>query len=143
MVTIRMFGFRCVLAFFVPSLRRSRSHSRPLQKFALYNLATSSPEAARTSFVKALAYDLNHIGANVLLARLYLAGAPAKVPYAEGLLDTLTKRYGWDVPEAWFELSRCYKATGRPGREKECLVWALQLEETRSVRALGCLPRLL
>lgn len=59
-----------------------------------------------------------------------------QLPLAESMLDTLTQHAGWDSPEAWFELSKCYKLTGRKAREKECLVWALQLEETRPVRNL-------
>ncbi|KAL8277048.1 hypothetical protein RQP46_010582 [Phenoliferia psychrophenolica] len=112
-------------------------------QFALVNVANGLPEEARTCLIKALAFDLSHISATVLLARLYLSTGPAKLPYAEGMLDTLTKRQAWDVPEAWFELSRCYKGTNRLARERECLVWALQLEETKSVRPLSCLPRLL
>lgn len=109
----------------------------------MLNVANGAVEEARTCLIKALAFNLSHIGATVLLARLYLAMSPAKLPYAEGMLDTLTKRQAWDVPEAWFELSRCYKGTARPAREKECLVWALQLEETKGVRPLSCVPRVL
>ncbi|KAK4058229.1 hypothetical protein OIO90_000968 [Microbotryomycetes sp. JL221] len=71
-----------------------------------------------------------------------------KLPFAEGILETLTKRHGWDSPEAWFELSKCFnlkrdKLGRRLERERECLVWALQLEETRSVRKWDCVPRVL
>ncbi|KAK4704926.1 cargo-transport protein YPP1, partial [Phenoliferia sp. Uapishka_3] len=111
-------------------------------QFALYNIAVGAVDEARISLIKALAFDLSHIAATVLLARLYLA-SPKQLPYAEGTLETLTQRQGWDVPEAWFELSRCFKGTGRAGREKECLVKALGLEETKGVRPLSCLPRLL
>ncbi|GJN91859.1 hypothetical protein Rhopal_004884-T1 [Rhodotorula paludigena] len=60
-------------------------------------------------------------------------------PLAETLLSTLTAHGAWDAPEAWFELSRCYKAGEPPRRDKEreCLVWALQLEETRPIRPLA------
>ncbi|GAA6061919.1 hypothetical protein JCM10212_000544 [Sporobolomyces blumeae] len=60
----------------------------------------------------------------------------AELPFAETLLSSLTKRHGWDSPEAWFELSQCYKHTERARKEKECLVWALQLEETKACRPL-------
>jgi hypothetical protein len=110
----------------------------------MYWLAKSDTTQARTCLVKSLSFSLDHIPAVVLLARLYLSDPSSlKLPFAEGLLDTLTKRHGWDVPEAWFELSKCYKGSKRPQREKECLIWALQLEETRSVRSWTCLPRLL
>lgn len=111
-------------------------------QFAQYSLAIQEPEQARTSLIKALSYSADHIASLVLLSRFYLL-TPSKLPFAEGLLDTLTQNHGWDVAEAWYELSRCYKGTGRERREKECLVWALQLEETRSVRSLRCCPRLL
>ncbi|KAM0750347.1 protein prenylyltransferase [Meredithblackwellia eburnea MCA 4105] len=112
-------------------------------QYAQYNIAAGSIEVARTALIKALALDVVHVPATVLLARLYLSSTPSKLPFAEGLLDSITKRQAWDVPEAWFELSRCYKGTDRPAREKECLIWALQLEETRSVRTLQCLPRII
>ncbi|GAA5979953.1 hypothetical protein JCM10908_001476 [Rhodotorula pacifica] len=60
-----------------------------------------------------------------------------QVPLAEAMLETLVTREGYDVPEAWFELSRCYQLTGRREEEKECLVRALELERTRPVRVLG------
>ncbi|SCV68439.1 BQ2448_560 [Microbotryum intermedium] len=129
-------------------------------QLALYRLAKNELKAARSCLIKALSFQTDHVPAVILMARVYLAEpvpssttsttpstTPAatnpKLPFAEALLDTLTKRYGWDVPEAWFELSKCYKGSGRTQREKECLVWALQLEETRSVRPLSAVPRLL
>ncbi|GAA6000378.1 uncharacterized protein JCM10292_001484 [Rhodotorula paludigena] len=65
--------------------------------------------------------------------------AVLQLPLAETLLSTLTAHAAWDAPEAWFELSRCYKAGEPPRRDKEreCLVWALQLEETRPIRPLA------
>ncbi|KDE09737.1 hypothetical protein MVLG_00139 [Microbotryum lychnidis-dioicae p1A1 Lamole] len=127
-------------------------------QLALYRLAKNELKAARSCLIKALSFQADHVPAVILMARVYLADpvpssttrSPTptattnlKLPFAEALLDTLTKRYGWDVPEAWFELSKCYKGSGRTEREKECLVWALQLEETRSIRSLSAVPRLL
>ncbi|POY71986.1 hypothetical protein BMF94_4995 [Rhodotorula taiwanensis] len=59
------------------------------------------------------------------------------VPLAEAMLETLTERDAYDSPEAWFELSRCYKLTGRPEDERRCLVEALNLERSRPIRTLG------
>ncbi|GAA5974005.1 hypothetical protein JCM11641_008208 [Rhodosporidiobolus odoratus] len=61
-----------------------------------------------------------------------------QLPLAESTLVALTSTSG-GVPgttsaEAWYELSRCYNLTGRKERERECLIKALELEETRSVR---------
>ncbi|GAA5866685.1 hypothetical protein JCM3774_001957 [Rhodotorula dairenensis] len=60
-----------------------------------------------------------------------------QVPLAESMLETVVVREGYDVAEAWYELSRCYQLTQRPRQEKECLVRALELERTRPVRVLG------
>ncbi|GAA6010372.1 hypothetical protein JCM10207_005198 [Rhodosporidiobolus poonsookiae] len=70
------------------------------------------------------------------------------LPLAESTLTTLTRHGGWDAPEAWFELSRCFAGAGsnpaRRASERECLVRALQLEETRPARNLrASVPRLL
>ncbi|KPV78685.1 uncharacterized protein RHOBADRAFT_51121 [Rhodotorula graminis WP1] len=66
-------------------------------------------------------------------------GLALSLPLAEALLSTLTAHGGWDVPEAWAELARCYRVCEprRADKERECLVWALQLEETRPVRPLA------
>ncbi|GAA5890105.1 hypothetical protein JCM8208_002699 [Rhodotorula glutinis] len=66
-------------------------------------------------------------------------GLALSLPLAEALLSTLTAHGGWDVPEAWAELARCYRLSEprRADKERECLVWALQLEETRPVRPLA------
>lgn len=60
-----------------------------------------------------------------------------QVPVAEAMLETIVHREGYDVPEAWYELSRCYQLTGRVREEQECLVRALELERTRPIRVLG------
>lgn len=138
----------------VCSLLSCEYHWLTWTQYAQYCIATGASELARTCLIKGLSFSLNHAPSLIVLSRLYLstpavlppvshsqshtATAPQnlKLPYAESLLDSLTKSHGWDIPEAWFELSRCYKDTGRTEREKECLVWALQLETTRSVRTL-------
>ncbi|ORY62875.1 hypothetical protein BCR35DRAFT_334838 [Leucosporidium creatinivorum] len=124
-------------------------------QLALYHTAQSDLSIARTCLAKSLSFVPDHSPALVLLSRLYLteatttpSGLTKKLPFAEGILETLTKRQGWDSPEAWFELSRCFKlAPGVEGRrkerERECLVWALQLEETRAVREWKVVPRVL
>lgn len=122
----------------------------------MYHLVKSDVAAARTSLHKALSFSLDHSSALVILSKLYLhdckttdpVSLSKQLPFAEGILETLTKRQGWDSPEAWFELSRCFQLKGDVGgrrkeREKECLVWALQLEETRSVRRWEVVPRVL
>ncbi|KAM0793005.1 hypothetical protein ACM66B_000498 [Microbotryomycetes sp. NB124-2] len=127
-------------------------------QFALLNSAKGDDDTARTCLHKALSCAPDHLPASLSLARLYISpclgdkpdssAIDRKLPFAEGLLETLTKRHGWDSPEAWFELSKCFKLKGdklgrRRERERECLVWALQLEETRSVRRWDAVPRVL
>ncbi|GAA5911974.1 hypothetical protein JCM6882_004730 [Rhodosporidiobolus microsporus] len=64
-----------------------------------------------------------------------------QLPLAEALLSTLTASSGTageTSPEAWFELSRCYNLVGgRTKEERECLVKALALEESRAVRDIA------
>ncbi|CEQ42169.1 SPOSA6832_03951, partial [Sporobolomyces salmonicolor] len=153
-------------------LRRSGpllTHPLRCSQLAQLHIARGETARARVVLQKAFSFDVDHLPSLILFSRLYLtppspsppspspvdstqSSSPAdpsswvhrQLPFAESLLDTLTKRRGWDSPEAWFELSRCYKHTERREKEKECLVWALQLEETRSVRSLGrALPRVL
>ncbi|KAK4054711.1 hypothetical protein OIV83_000635 [Microbotryomycetes sp. JL201] len=127
-------------------------------QFAMLNTARGDSDTARTSLHKALSCEPDHLAALLCLARLYIApclgdkpeatAIDRKLPFAEGLLETLTKRHGWDSAEAWFELSKCFnlkqdKLGRRRERERECLVWALQLEETRSVRRWDAVPRVL
>lgn len=111
-------------------------------QFAALSMGASI-ETARTALLKALSFEPDHVASTVLLARVYLVlavGDPTRGAFAEGLLEGVTRRRGWDVAEAWFELSRCYKGVpgGGPGervaRERECLKWALELEGSRSVR---------
>ena len=56
---------------------------------------------------------------------------------AAGMLSHLTKRAGWDVPEAWYFLSRAYALQDRKDKEREALRTALELSEGRPVRHIG------
>lgn len=112
-------------------------------KFALYWISNGDNEQARTSIQKCLSFSIEHIPAIIIQARLYINASPTKIPFAEGMLSTLTQTHGWNVPEAWFELSRCYKSAGRTEKERECLVEALKLENSRSIREFSVVPRLL
>ncbi|GAA6023866.1 hypothetical protein JCM11491_003297 [Sporobolomyces phaffii] len=111
------------------------------QLAAVY-VARGEPDLARRALQRALSYSVDHVASLVQFARLYLSSSSSsvhthtEVPFAELVLESVTKGRGWDCPEAWFELSRCYGVTGRRDDERECLVWALQLEETRSLRLL-------
>jgi len=63
---------------------------------------------------------------------------------AEGVLDTTTKSLGWNSAEAWFYLGQVFEASGRLARAKECLWYALDLEQSRPIREFAdSLPRYL
>ena len=94
---------------------------------------------------KALVIEQDHIVALIHLAELYLKDpTPANVDLAAGLLNIHTKGAGWDVPEAWYFLARACQLQGRKERERECLLYALRLQETRCIRPItSALPRVL
>lgn len=55
---------------------------------------------------------------------------------AYGLLSSLTKSgRGWDCPEAWFGLGRAYEEAEQLSKAREALMWVVELEEGRPVRA--------
>lgn len=111
-------------------------------QFALYSLATSELEVAVESLSKALAFADRHVGAVVHLARILKEEGSLEL--AEGLLESLTEAEAWDVPEAWFLLSQIYEATDRAQRGRDCLIYALSLEQTKPLRPLRLtLPRCL
>ncbi|GAA5969963.1 hypothetical protein JCM3765_002325 [Sporobolomyces pararoseus] len=122
-------------------------------QLAAVHIAKGDVKEARIVLQKAFSFKVDHLPSIVQFSRLYLTPPPpppsatttsstspswvhTQLPFAESLLETLTKKQGWDCPDAWFELSKCYKHTNRREKEKECLVWSLQLEETRSLRNL-------
>ncbi|PWN51062.1 TPR-like protein [Violaceomyces palustris] len=61
----------------------------------------------------------------------------SSVSLAEGLLNSVTTGSGWDCSEAWYFLAKAVKRSGRVKRERECLDYALKLEQSRPVRDLS------
>lgn len=128
--------------------------------------AQESYADAITSFHKALSIDNNHTYSLVHLSRVYMKMDDLEM--AEGLLDSVTKSNGWNCAEAWyvfflrklcifnillldkyvfififfirFYLGKIYQATNRVKRTKDCLWYALELEETNPVRSFSILP---
>jgi tetratricopeptide (TPR) repeat protein len=92
---------------------------------------------------KASCLSLDHVPALVHTSKLLIQQGEQYLGAAEGYLDVLTQTNGWDVPEAWVALADVYATTQRPERAKECLLYALQLEETRPIREWAALPRVL
>lgn len=126
-------------------------------QLGLYFAALSEDSKAIEAFQKALFVSIDDCSATLHMARQYLAMAQDDPPspsltdpdfdwskaikgyidMAAGLLENLTKRNGWDVTEAWYFLAKAYGLQGRRERERECLVYALGLAETRGVRDVG------
>ncbi|CAB4390189.1 unnamed protein product [Rhizophagus irregularis] len=107
-------------------------------QFGLLLFAQESYADAITSFHKALSIDNNHTYSLVHLSRVYMKMDDLEM--AEGLLDNVTKSNGWSCAEAWFYLGKIYQATNRVKRTKDCLWYALELEETNPVRPFRILP---
>ncbi|CAG8783137.1 12110_t:CDS:2, partial [Dentiscutata erythropus] len=93
---------------------------------------------AITSFHKALAIDGNHVPTLIHLARTYIE--TDNIDIAEGLLESVTKGSGWDCAEAWLYLGKICQNTNRVKRAKDCLWYALDLEESSPVRPFSILP---
>ncbi|KAG0145939.1 hypothetical protein CROQUDRAFT_671440 [Cronartium quercuum f. sp. fusiforme G11] len=111
-------------------------------QYGLYSLAMSELGLAIEGLSKALGYADTHVGAVVHTARILKEEGSLEL--AEGLLEDLTLTEGWDVPEAWFLLAQIYQATDRAQRGRDCLVYALGLEQTKPIRPLKlAVPRCL
>ncbi|KAH9810668.1 hypothetical protein DFH28DRAFT_1097918 [Melampsora americana] len=111
-------------------------------QYALYKLSISDLNNAIESLSKALSFSDDHISAIVHISRILKEEGSLEV--SEGLLETLTITNGWDVPEAWFLLSEIYSMTDRKKRSRDCLVYALDLEQSKPIRPLRfALPRCL
>ncbi|CAO1621479.1 unnamed protein product [Parajaminaea phylloscopi] len=60
------------------------------------------------------------------------------ISLAEGLLTSTTaSTSGWDSAEAWLYLGQVHMRTNRRQRARECLRYALELEQTKTVRTLA------
>lgn len=132
--------------------------TRASPQLGLYFSALGDDSKAIDSFQKALFIAPDDCAATVHLCRLYIAmaqddassaaappdaedeahkAARSCVDIAAGMLENLTRRGGWDATEAWYLLARAYGLQGRKERERECLVYALSLAETRGIRDVG------
>lgn len=64
---------------------------------------------------------------------------------ALALLQSLTSSpRGWNMPEAWFELSRAFEMEKDIKNAKSALWKVIELEDVRGVRSYGCVyPRII
>ncbi|KAF9125976.1 hypothetical protein BGX30_000205 [Mortierella sp. GBA39] len=102
-----------------------------------YNLgllyaAQGDQETASVSFSKALALAPYHPACLTRVGQSYLEAGSLEM--AESVLDTTTKSQGWNSAEAWFYLGKVFEASDRLVRAKECLWYALELEQSRPIR---------
>ncbi|KAG0014581.1 hypothetical protein BGZ81_000368 [Podila clonocystis] len=111
-------------------------------QLGLLYAAQADRETAQASYAKALALAPYHPAALTRLGQSYLQ--VGSVEMAEGVLDTTTKSLGWNSAEAWFYLGKVFETSGRLSRAKECLWYALDLEQSRPIREFAeSLPRYL
>jgi hypothetical protein len=109
-------------------------------QLGLWHRAAGKVDDAQAAFTKSLLLRPDYPPGAVGVARLHVAAGA--VDLAHSLLSQLVQDRGWDVPEAWFALARVCERQDRHARARECLLYALQLERTRTCRALpDALPR--
>jgi tetratricopeptide (TPR) repeat protein len=102
-------------------------------------LAQNRIDDAISAFQKALVVNPYDADGRLWLARTYIETGETEA--AEGLLDRLTKGNGWDSAEAWYYLGDIYQKMDRLQRAKECLWYALELENTKPILPFSVLPR--
>lgn len=109
-------------------------------QLGLYHDSLGNTSEALQSFAKALLLGPDYAPSVVSLGEHYLRTDQADL--AHGLLNPFTQGRGWDVPEAWYLLAKTCQAQGsRPERVKECLLYALTLEKSRTCRPAHVCPR--
>ncbi|KAG1864925.1 hypothetical protein DFJ58DRAFT_655520, partial [Suillus subalutaceus] len=84
------------------------------------------------------------ITASVHLCRIHLSTKSStdaidsdKVDLVAGILGHVTRGPGWDVPEAWYYLTKAYGLQHCKDKERESLATALALSDRRSSNDIG------
>ncbi|KAI9318362.1 hypothetical protein BX666DRAFT_1855116 [Dichotomocladium elegans] len=114
------------------------TNSRVWSRFGQYFLALHQPEDAMAAFEKGLSVHQHDVENIAWLAKTHMECGHMET--AEGLLESLTKGYGWDCSMAWLLLGNIYRHTDRIGRAKECLMYAVDLENTKPIQPFSILP---
>lgn len=97
-------------------------------------------EMALEAFKKALTLDEDHVETHVVLASLFIQMKEWEI--AENLLDRITKSFGWDHAQAWYQLGLIHQHNKLIERAKQCFLYALELNDTKPIRpVLKVLPR--
>jgi tetratricopeptide (TPR) repeat protein len=133
-VWVQVCCWLCRFIFYLIVLFTYFSPAPPL-KLALYHIAHSDRPSAISCLQKSMSFtdDLSHVASQVHLARLFILDGSYEL--AEGVLRHVTQTQGWNVPEAWYLLAKCYEGP-QPVKAKEYLEWALKLERTKPSRDL-------
>jgi tetratricopeptide (TPR) repeat protein len=126
-------GLLCLKAY---QVKKASAQDNNDDDDELYNTALDA-------FKKALAIDPDHIQTHVDMAATWIEHQDRETEWelAEALLDRTTKSLGWDHEEAWFLLGQVYRHQNSMVRAKECLLYALELAETKPLRPFSLLPR--
>ncbi|KAK3813019.1 MAG: hypothetical protein J3Q66DRAFT_347178 [Benniella sp.] len=101
-------------------------------QLGLLYAAQGDQKTASVSYSKALALAPHHSACLTRVGRSYLEAGSLEM--AESMLETTTRCEGWSSAEAWFYLGKVFEASDRLTRAKECLWYALDLEQSRPVR---------
>lgn len=91
---------------------------------------------AMDAFEKALVLDQYHVPSQISKAKMYMMEKEYEL--ADGLFEEITRGFGWDNSEAWFEYGQLLKLMGKPQDAKSCFLFALDLHDTEAVRNLKC-----
>ncbi|KAI8363521.1 hypothetical protein B0O80DRAFT_15574 [Mortierella sp. GBAus27b] len=101
-------------------------------QLGLLYTAQGDHSTASVSYSKALALAPHHSACLTRVGQSYLEAGSLEM--AESMLETTTRCEGWSSAEAWFYLGKVFEASDRLARAKECLWYALDLEQSRPVR---------
>ncbi|KAG2205636.1 hypothetical protein INT47_007992 [Mucor saturninus] len=89
---------------------------------------------AKDAFEKALVLDQHHVPSQIAKAKMYMV--EGEYGLADGLFQEITRGFGWDDAEAWFEYGQLMKMKGQLLDAKSCFLFALDLHDTQAVRNL-------
>ncbi|CAO3594626.1 unnamed protein product [Absidia cylindrospora] len=102
-------------------------------------LGQSKRDEAIEAFQKGLVADPTDTDCRLWLAKTYMEMDDMVI--SEGILNSLIQGKGWNSAESWYYLGDLYSKTDRMARAKDCLFYALELEDTQPIHSFTILPR--
>lgn len=116
----------------------SENHTAIFCERGLLCYAKKEYDMSLQSFKLALAVDIDDVDANVGMAQTLLALPEDEQPFArdqaEALLFSMSKLKGWDNPDVWFLLGKCYSDAFLAEEADNALWYCYELETTQPVR---------